>query len=389
MRWIAREAIERGYQVTLATSSSCLTHTLYLAMQRDCDEQIRISLLPEVSNASRLGGWLDRYESIHLIRRELKYHRLFSRYFSSFDEGQLPDFVFVPYLDYCAHAAGLLGSPFGTTPWGGITLRAAFHFHKVGVKRSASKLDAVKRNLLYNALRGKSLQKMFTIDETLPPTVAEDKRALANKLEYAPDPVRIYEVGSRLCARKTFGISADSVVLLVYGALSARKGIGTLLEAMRHPDFPEDVEILLAGSQHTEIKTLLSSPFAVEMRQAGRIHEFDGVLDDKEEHMAFLASDLVWLGYQNHYMMSGVLLQAGAMSLPVLACEEGLIGYLTRKHELGLSVDIENPPFVAVAVRRLVENASLSKALGEKGHIFAQEHTRENFARTIVQGLFG
>ena len=31
------------------------------------------------------------------------------------------DFVLLPYLDYCTYALSVAGSPFGSTPWGGLS----------------------------------------------------------------------------------------------------------------------------------------------------------------------------------------------------------------------------------------------------------------------------
>ena len=50
-------------------------------------------------------------------------------------------------------------------------------------------------------------------------------------------------------------------------------------------------------------------------------------LNMDEENMVFSAADVVWLGYQGHYHMSGVLVQAGVMGLPVVASDEGLMAF--------------------------------------------------------------
>lgn len=378
--------ISRGHEVTLATSRACLEHPLYLAMQRECEEQVSIELMPEKLGFDAGDGLLRQFGPAYLIQRELKQYRRLSSYFTALGADRQPDFVFVPYLDSCIHAIGALGSPFGQTPWGGIVMRTAFHFESVGVGRVSSRLDPLKKRLFYRALRDRHLRKMFTIDETLPAFLAKEVPALSNRIEFTPDPVELRGDGERLWARKLFGVSQGATVLLVYGGLTSRKGIGALLTAMCSPEFPESVELLLAGRQDEKVRELLASPDAVELQRAGRIRQVDRILDDEEEHMAFLASDIVWMGYEKHYMMSGVLLQAGAMSLPVIACDEGLIGYLTRRCELGVPVSVNDTSAVAGAMRRLVEAPAISRQLGENGRQVAERHDSRRFAQTILEG---
>ena len=60
------------------------------------------------------------------------------------------------------------------------------------------------------------------------------------------------------------------------------------------------------------------------------------------EQMAFSATDIVWLGYHDHYAMSGVLVLAGKSKKVTIATNDGLIGWHTRQKRLGLTVNIKN-----------------------------------------------
>lgn len=386
VRWIAQEALSRGHRVNLVTLSSCLDHPLYLVMQRECGGRIRTTVFPHSEHLNS-EAWLEGQGTVGLVRREFIYYRLFSTYFRGLCNEERSDLIFVPYLDYCAHAVGLLGSPFGSAPWGGIVLRPSFHFAYVSVEGPVSKLHPFKKRLFFRMLGNKRLRRLFTIDETLVRYVDQNKPSLSGKLRFVPDPVQINGTQSRAQARQRLGISNDAVVLLVYGALSLRKGVDALLSAAQQSDFPSEVVILLAGRQDKEVRHLLASPQGAALRESGRLHELDRFLSDEEEYAVFGAADMVWLGYRGHYTMSGVLVQAGMMGLPLVACKEGLIGWLTHEHRLGLPIAIDDVRAVVGAIKRLARDRGLSKDFGKNGRKASVEHKVENFARRICDEL--
>lgn len=386
VRWIAREALAQGHDVQLITLTYCLKHPLYLVMQRECGGRIRTSILPD-NGGLQSEKWLERQTTAGLVRREFAYHSLFSRYFRKLSVSERPDLVFVPYLDYCTNAVGLLGSPFGDIPWGGIVMRSAFHFESVGVQAPASRLHPIKKRLFFSALGDRYLRRMFTIDETLVEYVDRNKPELSNKLRFAPDPVHFEGSQTREEARRKLSIPEDAVVLLVYGALSLRKGIDMLLNAAQQSGFPKEVLILLAGRQNKEVKNLLSSPQAQILRQEGQLREYDRFLSGEEEYMVFRAADIVWLGYRGHYTTSAVLVQAGMMGIPVISCDTGLIGWLTHKHKLGSIVSVDDARQVASAIAELMQSLKDSNEYGQNGKCFSARHRLESFTQRVISGI--
>lgn len=386
VRWIAREALSQGYEVRLATLEYCLNHSLYQALQRECEGQVQVDIL--------LGGehlqsekWLEVDRTTDLVRREFMYYRLFSAYYKSLPENKRPSFILVPYLEYCLHAVGLLGSPFARTPWGGIVMRTSFHFESVGVQAPSSQLHTIKKRLFFKALGNRHLQKLFTIDETLASYVNRNKSRLSAKLQYVADPAQLAGTQNRTQARQELGIPDEAVVLLVYGALSLRKGVDALLNAAQQSSFPERVQILLAGRQDKQVRSLLASSQARSLREQGRLYEHDRFLSDEEEHMVFRAADAVWLGYRDHYTMSGVLVQAGLVGLPVVACSAGLIGWSTRRYDLGLIVTVDDVGAVAKTIAQLTQAPEELEAFGRNGKLFSAPHKPEEFSQVIMTAL--
>jgi len=70
-----------------------------------------------------------------------------------------------------------------------------------------------------------------------------------------------------------------------------------------------------------------------------------------------------------------------------VGCDEGLIGWLTRNHEIGLTVDIRDEPAVAKAVAELARNEELSGKFRENARRFSTQHTVDQFMQAIGREL--
>jgi glycosyltransferase involved in cell wall biosynthesis len=378
--WIVEEAVARGHDVWLASSARCFEHPLYLSLQQNCGGRIRPLVLPE-------DGTPEAHGRLGTARFQFHHYKMFARCYRRLSRAEKPDFVFVPYLDYCAYAVSLLGSPFGRTPWAGIVMKSHFHLEEMGLRVPRSRLRWIARRLFFRILRTRSLRALFTFDETLVSYVRQGHSDLAGSLRYLPEPADLQGSHSRESARRFLGLPGDATVILVYGALDASKGIDALLDGTRADGFPEEISLLVAGLQDPGVKALLSSPRAMAMREAGRLYEYDAFLYGDDEQAVFCASDLVWMGYRGQYIASGVQLQAALARLPVVACEEGLIGWLTRKYGLGLTVDIGDARMVAETVSRLVRDRGLSAECTENARRFALSHEVDRFSQTIGREL--
>lgn len=376
--WIAKEAVSLGYSVRLATSAGFLEHPFYLALQRECKDSVRLVVLPgnnESRPVERLGGY------------KFHYYKMFAECYGQLPQHERPDYVFIPYLDYCAHAAGLLGSPFRDAPWSGIIIDPIFHLNEMGIRVPWSLQQWIKKKLFFRLLRDKALRRVFALDRLLVRYVHETKPGLAKSLCFIPEPVELQGSQSRDAARRALGIPGDATVVLVYGVLDDSKGLDLLLRSMQADGFREEVSVLVSGPQNSEIRALLASSQAKALRDAGRIYERNDFLYGEREQEVFSASDMVWVGYRRQYISSGVLIQAAMAGLPIVACDEGLIGWLTRHHELGLTVDIGDERAIATAISELVRNKELSGKFRDNGRRFSTQHTVDQFSQAIGREL--
>ena len=319
----------------------------------------------------------------------IKYRTNFGNLYKKAKKNAQVDFVILPYLDYCTYAVSLLGSPFSKTPWAGLVMRIGFHQSAWGIKAPTSRINSVKKRLFFRLLRNSFLRVLFTIDLTLKEYTDNLLLPQGSRLVYIPDITETNRSMDQEQARGKLGIGKQGFIVLVYGSLSLRKGIQTLTRSMEDQNFPLEGHILLAGKQDTHVESFLRSPLAAKFSTSGRIHQINRYLNAEEENLVFSAVDAVWLGYRGHYHMSGVLVQAGKMGLPVLACEEGLIGWLTKQYASGLVIPASSPSAVATAISKLCRNATVAQEYGENGRRAYASHTLENFSKIVLKNIGG
>ena len=192
-------------------------------------------------------------------------------------------------------------------------------------------MNAIKALLFKRAIRTAGLRTLLTIDPTLPEWSARN----ASKAQR----------GRRLCGRPVSGrtrgksragprASRDSIptqrYLLVYGSITERKGIYELVHALTRLEHAPTLIVAGeqdAGTRHfmrNHVRSLTPAPLVL-----------DSFIANDVERDLFSACDAVWLGYKGHYGMSGVLVQAYRFGKPVIATEDGLIGWFSRRCELG------------------------------------------------------
>jgi glycosyltransferase involved in cell wall biosynthesis len=382
VRRIAMAALARGVKVTVATTEEALRHPVLEALQREGGTNLRIIGAPfAIADAQGEVG------SLGLARQEFRYRRLFRTLYETASRAHRPDVVLVPYLDYCLNAIALGGAPFETTPWAGIVMRPTFHFAQLGIEGPASRLLAAKRRLFLRLLTRPQLLAVFTTDETLHYYMHRFGPTRGARVLYLPDPAEIDGSLSRIQARERFSIDPTAVVILVYGTIDVRKGLDALFAALEEPGVPNRVTVFIAGRQDAAVHGLLQQPLARALGRAGRVRWLDKFLDTEEEYAVFAAADIVWLGYREHYAMSGVMVQAGRMGLPTIACAEGLIGWMTRRLSSGLTVRVEDTAGVAEAISKLAEDRGLAETLGRNGRDYFRRHSVERFSARLLNAL--
>jgi glycosyltransferase involved in cell wall biosynthesis len=151
--------------------------------------------------------------------------------------------------------------------------------------------------------------------------------------------------------------------VLFFGTLRRNKGIDVLLDAIRQLRALPDVRFRIAGRGAPEVeKSLLSAA-----RLDRRIEAELGVISDERKYELFRSATLVVLPYTSFTSQSGVLGDAYAHRVPVVATDVGALGATVQKDRSGWVV----PPRDATALAIALEEA-LSDTDGRRSAAIAE-----------------
>ncbi|CAG2159878.1 glycosyltransferase [Cupriavidus numazuensis] len=375
VEWAMQAFAEAGHRCVVVTDSANHGHRLAQALAAGNYPGCKLLLATPAPDAGSGAGRLSY----------IRYWRVFHDMYQQACATLQPTLAVVPYADYFLYALPVLGSPFAATPWIGITMRASFHHASVGVRAPRQPVVNTAKALLFRAaLRTDGLRTLLSIDPTLPQWHAGRRGGAA--LGYLADPSPD--------ATGTGSTSADDARarlrlgsgphLLVYGDVSARKGIRELVGALSgHPRAPT---LVIAGVQDAETRDYLRAATSALAREPVVLDRF---ITETEEADLFAACDAVWLGYKGHYGMSGVLVQAYRSGKPVVATADGLIGWFCNGRELGPVLEDLSAPAIRRALDQLWPPPSPgapsapSPGVPGRAHLLAR-HTVGEFKRTLL-----
>ena len=253
-----------------------------------------------------------------------------ARAYRAATEKERVEFVFVPYLDAALFAISVLGSPFGDTPFGGISMAQRFHLHPMGVTAVPQRATAIRKLLFFRLLRTRGLQRLFVIDDTLESFVQRERADLSERIRFLPDPSAPPQLFAKADARDALRLARDVPLIVVYGSLDGRKGIETLLKWVAdNKQCPG--QILLAGRVREEVLEVLDTEVARRLASERRLTLVPRYIEEEEESLIFSAADAIWIAYDAVESMSGVLVKAALYQKAVLYRDFGLIGrYASR-----------------------------------------------------------
>jgi glycosyltransferase involved in cell wall biosynthesis len=383
VRRIAREAIKRGLSVVVFTRPAALSHRAYEGVAEEFGDSLKTvvlqpSLIDSWSRSRNLvtrqiGNWLCQAHCARLIQK--------------IPADTRPDFVLVPFIDRSDKAIGLIGSPFGRLPWGALTMQLKFHLGEMGALRPPRRSDSIMKWLYARLLNVRSLAAVFTIDELQAAYTQKHLPKVAKKVHYLVDPVEMHGTISKKDARLKLGIPDDgSIVLLVFGIIDLRKGLSALVQSVNSPSFPKNVRLLVAGPQYRDAEEALAT-LSDAIKQSGRVIEMNRFLMGDDEYEVFKASDIVWIGYNEFYGMSDVMIQAAKVGLPIIACKSGLVGWMTEAYGAGVVVDQTDPEDITRAVTRLACDKKYYDSLVVKASELAPRHSVEKFSSDLIDTI--
>ena len=335
-----------GHTVTLSTLKNTLENSVISSLEDKYKPHLKTIEIPFKDYQNALNSRLSD------IGRELKIRKIFKDTYKIAKQTRSIDYVFLPYLDYCLYSIGLLGSPFKKTQWGDICMRPSFHYHDTGIIAPPPKAAAIKSFLFTQVLSSKTLKKIYTIDETLYKHIALRNPKYSPRIEYLPDPAELIGAHTSSSAREKLKIPSTATVVLVYGALNERKGIQSLIGSLNLGKTSNKVHLLLVGRQTETMKGIVQKE-ACDLKAQNRLHVIDRFVTDEDQQMVFAAADIIWLGYRDHFTMSGVLVLAAIAEKKIIGTEQGLIGWYIKEKGLGFCINTEDQSLISDSINLL------------------------------------
>lgn len=276
-------------------------------------------------------------------------------------------------------------------PVAGIFFRPVFHYEDWGhpPNNSGEKLQEWRKRLLIRwVVRRQSLKTLFCLDPFVVPTLNQwAGRPIAT---YLPDPVEIYPTTATDVAalRHQLGIEPTRRVLLVFGQLDERKGLFTLIDALKRltPDQQANWCLLLVGPVDDSIAPALEITLAMLISQtAVQVVQHHSFVPEQDIQPYFTLSDVISTLYQRHIGMSAVLVRAAATGKPVLSSDYGLVGQLVKTRRLGRVVDAGDPVAVADALATFGQESWPNNENTMRQ--FAEQNQASQYARVIFDTL--
>lgn len=328
-----------------------------------------------------------RKSGFNRTRRAFQEWNLLCRYANSLRASQ----CLIMYFDTCQLPLAFGKKP--PCPVSGIYFRPTFHYSNF-VQFVSSWQDRLQqwreKLLLSRVLQHPQLQTLLCLDPFFVKHIDQFNNSV--KVAELPDPVSITTVSQAQVMRlkERLGIDPGRQVFLLFGALTGRKGIYQLLEAvaMLPPELSEKVCLVLAGQANSQEQDKISSHIAG-IRQVAKVqiithYEF---IPEAEVQIYFQLADVVLAPYQRHVGMSGILLLAAAAQKPVLSSDYGLMGEVVRRYNLGLTVDSTIPTEITQGLTKFLLESPADLGDRTKMKSFAEQNSTEQFARVIFEHL--
>ncbi len=299
--------------------------------------------------------------------------------------------IFFPYFD-TRQIPLILGKSLPCS-YSGIYFRPSFHYQYFGKHRFTWKyqLQQWREKLTLSlVLKDSKLTNLFCLD---PFAVKYINCLIDNqKANYLPDPVKTYDNSQADLQqmKDKLGIERSRQVYLLFGGIDSRKGLDQLLEST---DFiPQNLHnqlcILVVGSINEKYYRSCSDKIDQLCQQTAiQIIIKNQYIPEIDIQKYFELADVVLALYQSHVGMSGIVNRAAATQRPVLSSNYGLMGEITRRYKLGLTVDSTSPKEIAEGLIEFLSNSPKEHCDLNKMKAFAEQNNPHRFAEVIFQHL--
>ncbi|WP_428653570.1 glycosyltransferase [Runella sp.] len=206
------------------------------------------------------------------------------------------------------------------------------------------------------------------------------------RFEHLPDPIDVSEVPTLPIEdlKKIYGVASGRRVFLVYGHLSSRKNVPTILAALQRLTTKQrsGLCILICGEPEKGFDTTL---FAAINEAEKNYPEVSFVkhfrfFDPKATNEVFKIADIVLVPYINFFSSSNILGLAAKYNKPLIASKLGVMGVLVNQYHLGMPV----APHRAEAIAEAMNYYLSQKEPKIDGSQYLQDYRSEVFCQKLL-----
>lgn len=197
-----------------------------------------------------------------------------------------------------------------------------------------------------------------------------------HKFMFLPDPVPEVDESQLKDLREELAIPKENKVFLLFGALSSRKGVFEVLEALQLLDKEpaHRTTMVFAGMIHKSIKERFFS-FVNRINNGVQVIVFDRFCSYEELYNLCHTCNFILATYFNPDMSSGVIGYAAKFNKTVIGTGAGLLGNLISKNNLGITINEVSGKSIADAI------ASVPDWTGSQ---YASINTAKNFSKIML-----
>jgi len=167
--------------------------------------------------------------------------------------------------------------------------------------------------------------------------------------------------------RSELRIGPNDPLVVHVGNIRPGKGHDTLIEAVRH--LPDDITIVSIGAEKWEGDL---ERVRREASEAG-VSDKLSFLGRRSDALAFIAAADVYVNPADHEGLPVTILEALALTRPVVATAVGGVPSVVREGETGVLVEPQQPKELAAAVRGLLDDPIRARQLAERGRRLVEE----------------
>lgn len=247
-------------------------------------------------------------------------------------------------------------------------------------------LKFLKSFFLKIILISNNIQTIFILNDKSS-CIELNKITRSSIFTYLPDPINTTTINNKSEDSIPILIDKNKTIFLLFGAISERKGVLLILDAIQNHISIKDLEriqLLIIGKIGDDIK----DQFYEKTKTINETKRFYPIIIDKfieysQISNIFSNSDYILMPYINFYGSSGILNYAVYFNKPIITGKDGLIAEIVKENKLGLITTLNSE-----SLGKLMYN--LSNKTSKNDYIeysknYIVSHSPEVFVRTLLK----